>query len=67
MLALKPLAPRKANGRSEVVGMEWPAVKLSIQPAEHANLSGAETFQPTVDQKAFSNSGSRYLRGFRDY
>src|SRR5438128_7381477 len=47
--------------------MKWPAVKLSIEPAEHANLSGAETFQPTIDQKAFSSSGSRYFRGFHDH
>ena len=46
--------------------MKWSPVKLSVQPAKHANLGSAETFQPTVDQKAFSSSGSRYLRGFRD-
>jgi len=66
MFALKPLAPRKANVRSEVVGLKRPAIKLSIQPAQHANLSSAETFQPTVDQKRLSSSVCRYLRGFRD-
>src|SRR5712692_7911601 len=53
-----------ASSRSKVLRMEWPPVELAIQPAEHAQLSGAESFHPAVDQKVLSRRRSGYFPGF---
>src|ERR1700687_4810396 len=47
----------------EILWMKWPAVQLLIQPTQHANLSGAERFQPAVDQKISLRGCGRYLGG----
>ena len=35
----------------EISRMERTAVKLPIEPAEHSNFGGAQSFEPAVDEK----------------
>lgn len=52
------------EGLWEGLWMKGTAEEFSIQPAEHANLSRAETLQPAVDQKRIPRLRRRNLLGF---
>ena len=39
----------------KIIWMEWPLIHFPVQPTEHANLGGAQRFEPTVDQEIRSH------------